>query len=181
MVGGHSADWEAIVREHGPMAFDTAWRLLGHSADTEDVVQEAFLAAFRLFRGQPIANWGGLLRHLATERAIDRLRSRTRRQFEVLGADRAAPPGDRPESVAVARELTERLRDAVAELPRREATVFSLRYFGEMPNAQIALTLEISVDAVGVALHKARTKLRQRLADDLETGGGTDDARDERE
>ena len=30
-------DWDRIVREHGPMVFGTAWRILGHVADTEDV------------------------------------------------------------------------------------------------------------------------------------------------
>jgi DNA-directed RNA polymerase specialized sigma24 family protein len=60
------------------MAFDTAWRLLGHAADTEDAVQEAFLEAFRLHGRQQVCNWGGLLQHLATRRAIDRLRRRHR-------------------------------------------------------------------------------------------------------
>jgi hypothetical protein len=31
-------DWNRIVREHGPLVFGTAWRILGHAADTEDVV-----------------------------------------------------------------------------------------------------------------------------------------------
>ena len=62
-------DWELIVREHGRMAFDTAWRILGHNDDTEDAVQDALVDALRLHRQQPIANWGGLLRHLATRRA----------------------------------------------------------------------------------------------------------------
>ena len=60
------------------MAFDTAWRLLGHAADTEDVVQEALLDAFQLHGRQRVDNWGGLLRHLAARRAIDRLRKRRR-------------------------------------------------------------------------------------------------------
>ena len=68
-----------------------------------------------------------------------------------------------PERAAIERELAERLRAAVAQLPDREASVFSLRYFGEMSNTEIAETLEISADAVGVALHKARAKLKEAL------------------
>lgn len=172
MAGDRLADWEAIVREHGPMAFDAAWRLLGHAADTEDAVQEAFLSAFRVYREQPVANWGGLLRRLVVERSIDRLRSRARRRVEVLTGDRILASGGCPEEVAIARELAERLRDAVARLPRRESSVFSLRYFGEMTNGEIAATLRISIDAVAVALHKARAKLKRRLAD--EEGGMCD-------
>ena len=159
-------DWELIVRTHGPMAFDTAWRLLGHAADTEDVVQEALLDAFRLHQRQPVANWGGLLRQLATRRAIDRLRKRC--MVDPLppkspGAERTSPVNLQPESSAIEQELADRLRLCVAELPDREATVFSLYYFGEMTNRHIADSLGISTDAVGVALHKARKKLKTML------------------
>ncbi len=161
-----SPDWELIVRTHGPMAFETAWRLLGQAADTEDAVQEALLEAFQLHGRQPVNNWGGLLRHLATRRAIDRLRKRRRTlplpPMPVM-AEPASPESEQPETAAIERELAERLRLAVAELPDREASVFSLRYFGEMANGEIAVTLGISADAAGVALHKARKRLTELL------------------
>jgi RNA polymerase sigma-70 factor (ECF subfamily) len=161
-----SPDWELIVRTHGPMAFDTAWRLLGHAADTEDAVQEALLDAFRLHGRQAVGNWGGLLRRLAVRRAIDRLRKRRVADTsppEPLDFEPPSPESEQPESVALQRELADRLRWAVASLPDREACVFSLRCFGEMANAEIAATLGISTDAVGVALHKARKKLKELL------------------
>ncbi len=157
-------DWELIVRTYGPLAFDTAWRLLGHAADTEDVVQEAILDAFRLHARQPVENWGGLVRQLATRRAIDRLRQR--RVFVSVPLETfeiTAPESEQPESVAAERELADRLRWAIAELSDREASVFSLRYFGEMANSEIARTLGISTDAVGVALYKARKRLQELL------------------
>jgi RNA polymerase sigma-70 factor (ECF subfamily) len=157
-------DWESIVRTHTPLAFDAAWRLLGHAADTEDVVQEALLDAFRLHARQPVDNWGALVRHLATRRAIDRLRKRRTATLVPLGTfDVTAPESEQPESVAAERELADRLRWAIAELSDREASVFSLRYFGEMANSEIARTLGISTDAVGVALHKARKRLKELL------------------
>jgi RNA polymerase sigma-70 factor (ECF subfamily) len=146
------------------MAFRTAWRLLGHAADTEDVVQEALMDAFRLHVGQTVQNWGALLRQLATRRAIDRLRKRRAAVLVPLGnLEVTAPESQQPESVAAERELAERLRWAIAELPDREASVFSLRYFGEMANDEIAQALGISTDAVGVALHKARKRLKELL------------------
>jgi RNA polymerase sigma-70 factor (ECF subfamily) len=155
------ANWQSIVRAHGPMAFDTAWRLLGNAADAEDVTQDALLDAFELHRRQSVDNWGGLLRHLATRRAIDRLRKR--RETEPLSPAHSGAASDRPESAAIEGELADCLRVAIAQLPDREASVFSLRYFGEMSNNEIATTLSISVDAAAVALHKARTKLKELL------------------
>jgi RNA polymerase sigma-70 factor (ECF subfamily) len=145
-------NWESIVREHGPMAFDTAWRILGNVADTEDAVQEALLGAFRLHQQQAVTNWGGLLSRL-----------RKRKPILLLTDESLSPCGSQPEQAAAVRELADRLRAALAKLPRREATVFSMRYFGEMSNTEIAETLHISADAVGVALHKARTKLKEAL------------------
>jgi RNA polymerase sigma-70 factor (ECF subfamily) len=160
-----SADWESIVRAHGPMAFDTAWRLLGHVADTEDAVQEAFLTAFQLHRRQEVANWGGLLRHLAAQRAIDRLRKRRTDPtlLEGLSLEPASPRSEQPESLAIEHELANRLRQAIAQLPDRESAIVSLHYFGEMANGEIAETLGISSGAVGVALHKARKRLKESL------------------
>ena len=160
--------WSSIVRTHGPMAFDTAWRLLGHAADAEDVVQESLLEAFQLHGRQTVNNWGGLLRQLATRRAIDRLRKR--RPTETLSQELTIPQSDQPEPAVIERELASRLRLAIAELPDREASVFSLRYFGELNNSAIAQVLGISTDAVGVALHKARAKLKRLLHVEQNTG-----------
>ena len=154
--------WEAIIRAHGPMAFDTAWRLLGHTADAEDALQDALLDAHQLQSRESIDNWGGLLRRLVTRRAIDRLR--TRRPAPSLDFTAAATT-DPPDSAILERELAARLRAANADLPDREATVFSLRHFAELTNPQIAQALDMTPDAVAVAvaLHKARAKLKQSL------------------
>jgi RNA polymerase sigma-70 factor (ECF subfamily) len=159
-------DWETIARAHGPMAFETAWRVLGHVHDAEDAAQEALLDALRLHRdGGGVDNWGGMLRRLATCRALDRLRQRRARGRESSSLDRDVPslPADRPDHAAAGRELAERLRVALADLPDRQATVFALRYFGELRNPEIAAALEISEHAVAVALNKARGTLARVL------------------
>jgi RNA polymerase sigma-70 factor (ECF subfamily) len=156
-------DWDGIVREHGPMVFGTAWRILGHAADTEDVCQEVFLEAYQLRAAQPVRCWAGLLRQLATYRALDRLRQR--KPSLSLNGQYAAGVNGNPEAVAIGRELAERLRQAVGELPHREASVFCLRYFEDLPNNRIAEILNIHPGAVGVALHKARARLEALLAD----------------
>jgi RNA polymerase sigma-70 factor (ECF subfamily) len=145
------------------MAYDVAWRLLGNAADADDAVQEAFVDAFKLHARQAVDNWGGLLRRLAARRAIDRLRSRRTTATAPIDTDPPAAASDQPDAAAIERELAARLRAAVAELPDREATVFSLRHFGEMTNPDIAAALNVTPDAVAMALHKARAKLRAAL------------------
>jgi RNA polymerase sigma factor (sigma-70 family) len=161
-------DWDRIVSEYGSVVYGTVWRILGHAADTEDVVQEVFLQAYQLQQGEPVRCWEALLRRLAACRALDRLRQR--RVLVPLDGLMLASTADSPETVAVERELAERLRLAVARLPRREAAVFCLRCFEGLAYEEIAETLQTTPGAVAVALHKARTRLEEIL---LETTPAT--------
>jgi RNA polymerase sigma-70 factor (ECF subfamily) len=154
-------DWDRIVRDYGPMVFGTAWRILGHAADTEDVVQDVFLQVHQLQRTRPVRHWGGLLRRLAACRALDRLRQR--KTTAPLNGLCLADGAHGPEASLLHQELSDRLRQALAQLPRREAEVFCLRYFDELSYQQIADALSIRVGAVATALHKARARLEALL------------------
>lgn len=99
---------------------------------------------------------------MAACRALDRLRRR--KSFAALDG-RIAQRGFGPEEAAIGNELAERLRQGIAELPPREATVFCLRYFEDLSYQQIAQTLHITAGAAAAALHKARAKLEGLLAE----------------
>lgn len=159
------SDWNEIVGSLGPMVFGVTWRILGHAADAEDVVQEVFIEALRLRQSRGVKHWAALLRRLATYRALDRLRQRrTSVSLNPNGLSLVAhTPG--PEAVAVGRELATRLRGAVTRLPRQEAEVFCLRYFEDLSYQEIAETLNVSPQAVATALHRARAKLETLLED----------------
>jgi RNA polymerase sigma-70 factor (ECF subfamily) len=153
-------DWDRLVRENGAAVFGTALRILGHTADTEEVVQEVFLEAYRLWRSRPVKSWPGLLRSLAASRALDRVRQR--KPFLALDDTVAgAVPG--PEDVAIEHELAARLRQIIGTLPEREASAFCLRYFDDLSYQQIADALGITVGAASQALFKARAKLEAQL------------------
>lgn len=160
-------DWDRIVRDHGSVVFATAWRILGHAADTEDVVQEVFLQAHQMARTETIRSWEALLRRLAACRALDRLRQR-KAVVPLDDLPLATGAGSSPEEVALGRELSDRLRGALAQLPPREATVFCLRYFEDLPYDQIAQSLQISQGAVATALHKARARLEVLLLETVQ-------------
>jgi RNA polymerase sigma-70 factor (ECF subfamily) len=154
-------DWDRIVSAHGPMVFATAHRILGHTADTEDVMQDVFLQAYGMLAQTTVRSWPGLLRRLAACRALDRLRQRRRSvslEADSLASDRAGPL-----AVAMGNELAERLRDALATLPPREGAVFCLRYFDDLSYQQIAEALQITTGAAAQALHKARARLETLL------------------
>ena len=150
-------DWETIVRRHGPMVFRVACRIVGDVQEAEDVGQEVFLELHKLLGNRRVASCNGLLRRMAVVRALDRLRRRSRHLSLDTLPDVAA--GQNPETEVMREERLRLLRAAVARLPKRESTVFCLRYFEDMSNLQIAHSLNLSPSAVSTALHKARVKL----------------------
>jgi RNA polymerase sigma-70 factor (ECF subfamily) len=156
-------DWNQIVGEHGPRVFAIAWRILGHAADAEDVVQEVFLEAHQLQRNEPVRCWRALLQRLATCRSLDRLRQRCLHPAVPLDGLHLVCRNGSPEEPLLEHELADRLRLALAQLPGRESSVFCLRYFEDLSYQQIATILHIQVGAVSVALHKARARLETLL------------------
>ena len=163
-------DWDGIVRDFGPMVFATAMRILGHAADSEDLVQDVFIEATRIGQFKEARHWGALLRRLTTYRALDRLRQR-KNILSLEGVD-FARSGNDPEENAVGHELAGRLRQLVSDLPEREASVFCLRYFEDYSYQEIAEQTGQDANAVGVQLLRARHMLRGALT---ARGGGQDD------
>jgi RNA polymerase sigma-70 factor, ECF subfamily len=159
-------DWKTIVDQYGQLVWATAYRLVGNPADAADCFQEAFLEAVKVARREPVREWSSLLRHLATARALDmlRVRCRERRRTDAL-ADPAAVVSRSagPREEAEARELAERLPAALAELPADQATVFCLSCLDELSYREIAERLQLTTNAVGVLLHRARGRLRELL------------------
>jgi RNA polymerase sigma-70 factor (ECF subfamily) len=77
-------------------------------------------------------------------------------------------PNSSPEEEHADRELRELLRQAIAKLGERPATIFALRYFEGYDNNKIAELLGTSRTVVAVTLHRARTRLRREIGQYLE-------------
>src|SRR5262249_56242841 len=108
----------------------------------------------------------GYLRKMAACRALDRLRQKRRPILSLNGLAVHAPsPRPGPDLLAMESELGERLREAIAELPEREAEVFCLRYFDDLSYQDITDSLDITTGAAAQALHKARGRLALSLGE----------------
>jgi RNA polymerase sigma-70 factor (ECF subfamily) len=162
-------DWESILRNDGPAIWRTAWRVLGRSADADECFQETFVAALEFVRqGKAVQHWRALLQRIATTRAIDRLRRRvTQRNREAFLDHEADHPGPArlPHEQLESKELAMRLRCALARLPNGQAEAFCLFHLEDWSYREIAESLSISTDLVGVWLQRAKMKLRELLAD----------------
>lgn len=154
---------DAAYVNHGPMVAGICWRILGHRADAEDAMQETFLKACELSAKEPVRNWGGLLRRLATTSALARLRQRRAAVASNVGEfiSRERSPAEALER----EELQAQLRTAIAKLPPRDAEVFCLRYLENLSHEEIVETLNLPYAAVTSAIYRARKRLEAEFAD----------------
>jgi RNA polymerase sigma-70 factor (ECF subfamily) len=137
-------------------------RLLGNVAEAEDVCQETFTrlwqsAAAFVPRAKP-STW---LYRIAHNLAIDRLR---RRRSTDADAVDALPGSGRPSALLVHKQVAERVRAALDQLPERQRAAITLSYYQGMSQAEIAEVLDVSVRAVESLLSRARRELRESLA-----------------
>ena len=158
-------DWDGIVARDGPGVWRTVYRLVGNRVDAEDVFQETFLAALSVWRREDVQYPQALLQRLATARAMDRLRRRYRRNKRegAVEWDALTCPGPKPIELAEAGELSDRLREALAALPAKQAEAFCLFHLDGWDYHEIARHLTSTTSNVGVLLHRARHRLRELL------------------
>jgi RNA polymerase sigma-70 factor (ECF subfamily) len=162
--------FDDLVRLHLPRVWAVVWRMLRQREDTEDVVQEVFLAAFQGlpgYRGEArLSTW---LHRIAVSRAINHLQraeeraSRARVQLDDVldGLPVAAGPGESPLQALQAGELQRRLADCLEKLPGTFRAILALRDVDETPYEGIAATLGIALGTVRSRLARARLALRQ--------------------
>jgi RNA polymerase sigma factor (sigma-70 family) len=168
-LDGDLAAYEALVARYSALAHRTAY-LLGAGDEAEDVVQEAFVKAFRHLAGfrrdAPFRPW--LLRIVANE-THNLTRSRGRRAELVLRLSATADPRapDDPEGAAVATDRRARLLAAVRGLPERERRAVVCRYFLQLTEAETAEVLDCPVGTVKSSTHRGLARLREEVGNEL--------------
>lgn len=160
---GDDACFEELVHRTHRETYTLARRLVSDADDARDVVQEAYLRAYRSigsFRGDAqFTTW--LYRITANCASTHLGRRRKHRHDELDDLDVADPePGHDPATAADAALLRQRLEAAIADLPPRLRAVVVLRDIYDLSHAEIAARLDISESAAKVRLHRARRRLR---------------------
>lgn len=173
---GDDAAFGALVARYQERVYRLALRLSSNASDAEEVLQEAFLKAWRkidTFRGD--ARFGTWLYRIATNTALMRKRAAGRRpaesleaflpQFDESGllADLDYQRSARADELLERAELAQRAREALDLLDENYRAVFVLRDLEEMSTEEAARVLEITPEAVRQRLHRARLMVRGYL------------------
>jgi RNA polymerase sigma-70 factor (ECF subfamily) len=168
---GDRSAFEELVRQTYVDTYTLACRLTGNEEDARDVVQEAYLRAWksiRRFRGDAMfSTWMYRITANAASTATHR---RRRTATETLDDSAALLVDERPASDPVisaeSNLLQTQVSAALQQLPPKLRAVVVLKDVYDLPHEEIAKELGISVPAAKVRLHRARRQLREVLFDD---------------
>ena len=163
-------DWNLILNRDGPAVWRTGFRILGNAADTDECFQEATLNAMELSRKRTVNNWRALLQRLIATRAIDRLRQRYRQRAVIANAELDELPNRHPQPSQQFddAELQQQLRDALTLIPANQSTAFCLCCLEGWTYRECGIEMDLKSQAVGVLIQRARKKLQEVLAHQLE-------------
>jgi RNA polymerase sigma-70 factor, ECF subfamily len=173
---GDTAAFEELVHRHQSLVLGTVSRMLGGNSDVEDIAQQVFLrvwkSAGRYVARAKFTTW---LLKITRNLVFNELRRSKRRANVPMQSD---PEGEElpladeatsaPDAAALEKELQSAVDKAIAELPETQRMAVILRRYEELSYEEIGDVLELSVPAVKSVLFRARTELRERLAQYLQ-------------
>ena len=168
---GDTRAFEDLARREERALYRHALRIVGTASDAEDIVQDALFSAWRSiasFQGLSFRAW---LFRIATNRALDQLRSRKRRpelpldppdDDDVTWAEPVAPGPDLTQ-LAGDREALAAVETALASLPAEQRTALLLRDVEGFPYEEIAVITSVEIGTVKSRIHRGRLAVRNVL------------------
>jgi RNA polymerase sigma-70 factor, ECF subfamily len=177
---GDERAYEEMVRAFGGRMLAVALRIVRNEEDARDVVQTAYLSAFRSLGrfegGCRLSTW---LHRIVVNAALMKLRSSKRRPEESLDPllptylddghhtecfSRSDIPADK---VIEDAETRAAVRACIAQLPDRYRSILVMRDIEDISTGEVATMLGVTPNAVKIRLHRARqaltTLLRKRF------------------
>ena len=179
---GDRKAFDQLINRYQRQAVAVSYRLLGNSQDALEVTQDAFLKAFTsLATLQKPEAFGGWLMRIVSNLSLNFRRGRKNKQQLPLddllgtsepstsngsGSDWMSQSGD-PVRRLESEEMGRKLQEALNQLPEKQRLAIVMFTIEEMPQKQVAETLECSVEAVKWHVFQGRKKLKEILKEHL--------------
>jgi len=162
---------QLVTRWERPI-YALAYRTLGREEDARDVVQEAFLRAYRGLRGfKGEAKFSSWLYRITLNLCRDWIRRERRTPLVQVPegvdpvdlADERVAPQESVEELVARREMSEAVAKAMAELPEEQRTAIMLKEYHGLTFQEIADMLDCPLSTVKTRLYQGLSVLRRRL------------------
>jgi RNA polymerase sigma-70 factor (ECF subfamily) len=165
-----------LIERHQRAVINTIHRAIGDASEAEDLAQRVFVQVYRSAkRYKPTAKFTTWLFTITRNTILNEHRRRSRHPAESLDAlqeprDSESAGWQAPDTTTrdpaqevVERELQEKIKEAVQELPETQRTAVILCRYEGLSYEEIAEVLGCSVSATKSLLHRARLTLKDKL------------------
>lgn len=170
--------FEQLVRHHQSRVVGTVAKMLGDDRDAEDIAQQVFVRIWKSAANyNPTAKFTTWLYTITRNLVFNEIRRRSRHpqvslehtdpEFSSYSSDPEDPSSRSPQEQLLETELQEAIHQAILALPESQRMAVILRRYDDLSYEEIAQVLETTVSAVKSLLFRARTELRQSLAEYL--------------
>lgn len=158
-LSGDGGAFRHIVQRYHVPVYNAVFAILGEPEEAKDAAQTAFVKAWeRLETYDPSRRFFSWLYKIALNEALNRRRAvRPLQPIEMVQEVPGISEASHHE------EISDRLRDSIADLPEEQKSVVLLHYFEEMSYREIGQALELPEATVKSRLYEARQKLRRVL------------------
>lgn len=161
-MNSRRADFDRFVADSSETLLRTAYLIVWDLGEAEDLVQETlFEVARRWHRIRRMEHPIAYARRILVNRALSGSARRTRRRQELV----TPMPSDRAAESAGPGEIDgqDELMSALAALPPRQRAVLVLRYFLDLPEAEVAAALQCSLGTVKSTASRGLARLEQAM------------------
>lgn len=160
---GEPSGYTMLYQEYSKEVYNTIYRLVNHTAEAEDLLQESFVAAFQAIHGyQHTGGFRAWIKRIAINKSISLIR---KRKLRVVEADVGVIQVEEEEAIdeqAFSFKLEEVMK-AIEKLAEPYKTVFQLYAIENIPQVEIAEILGIANNTVRIQYHRAKQKILQTL------------------
>jgi RNA polymerase sigma-70 factor, ECF subfamily len=174
-IPDREARFEREVTPLNGQLYAAALRMTRNHSDAEDLVQETLAKAYAAFHQfQPGTNLRAWLHRILANTFINSYRKKKREPLQDLGADfqddwqvggdPLLPPSRSAEAEALERLTDSDILQALRELPAEFRAAIYLADIEGYPYREIAEIMDTPIGTVMSRIHRARTRLRERLA-----------------
>jgi len=173
---GDGDAYRVLVERHSRGVFRLAFRMTGNQSDSEDVVQETFLRAYKqLHRWEARSSFSTWLYRIAANYSLDLMRRRKRHAEVGLEEGRGSneegndvvhalpSPAPGPDRLLASGNVQQCIAKTLDELSQQERTAFVLRHFEGQSIEEISAALGLSANAAKHSIFRAVQKLRRAL------------------
>jgi len=177
VLAGDRDAFRVLVDRHGRTLYRVAYRMTGNPQDSEEIVQETFLRAYKaLERFEMRANFGTWIYRIAVNRTLDFLsakRAQMQEKDTYQIADEPDPEKSRevqveasqpgPERMLISTEMKAKMAKALGLLTPVERIAFTMRHMEGRSVDDISQALKVKNSAAKNTIFRAVKKLRQQL------------------